>query len=86
MFKKTKVREIIELLNKNLSAREIAEMLSVSRNTVSYLDNRSRQISPFLLQYEAKIGGEKFSIFVVVARMIGIFGSSRYSPRTVRNL
>ena len=35
MFKKTKVRQILELLNKNLSAREIARVLSVSRNSVA---------------------------------------------------
>ena len=37
MFKKTKVRAILELLNKNLSAREIAKTLSVSRNSVAYV-------------------------------------------------
>lgn len=35
MFKKTKVRSILELLGKGLSAREISKSLSVSRNTVS---------------------------------------------------
>lgn len=39
MFKKTKVREILEFLNKGLSAREIAEVLNVSRNTISYIKN-----------------------------------------------
>ncbi|MCR4611151.1 MAG: HTH domain-containing protein, partial [Lachnospiraceae bacterium] len=35
MFKKTRVRSILELLDKELSARDIAKSLSVSRNTVS---------------------------------------------------
>ena len=37
MFKKTKVRQILELLNRNLSGREIAEVLNVSRNTVAFI-------------------------------------------------
>ena len=35
MFKKTKVRSILELLGKNLSAREAAKVLGVSQNTVT---------------------------------------------------
>ena len=35
MFKKTKVRSILELLGKNLSAREESKVLGVSRNTVA---------------------------------------------------
>ncbi len=35
MFKKTRVRGILELLGRNLNAREVAKTLSVSRNTVS---------------------------------------------------
>ena len=35
MFKKTKVRSILELLGKNLSAREMSKILGVSRNTVA---------------------------------------------------
>lgn len=35
MFKKTKVRSILELLGKELSAREVSKILSVSRNTVA---------------------------------------------------
>lgn len=35
MFKKTKVRSILELLGKDLSAREVSKVLSVSRNTVA---------------------------------------------------
>ena len=35
MFKKTKVREVLELLNKGLSAREIAKALAVSQNSVA---------------------------------------------------
>ncbi len=35
MFKKTKVRSILELLGKNLSAREVSRVLGVSRNTVA---------------------------------------------------
>ena len=35
MFKKTKVRSILELLDKGLSAREVSKSLGVSRNTVS---------------------------------------------------
>lgn len=35
MFKKTKVRSILELLGKNLSAREVSKVLGVSRNTIA---------------------------------------------------
>lgn len=35
MFKKTKVRSILELLGKGLSARDVSKCLRVSRNTVS---------------------------------------------------
>ena len=35
MFKKTKVRSILELLEKGLSGREASKVLSVSRNTIS---------------------------------------------------
>lgn len=35
MFKKTRVRQIIELLQKNLSDREISNVLSVFRNSVA---------------------------------------------------
>ena len=35
MFKKTRVRQIIELLQKNLSDREISNVLGVSRNSVA---------------------------------------------------
>lgn len=35
MFKKTKVRSILELLGKDLSAREVSKCLGVSRNTVT---------------------------------------------------
>lgn len=35
MFKKTKVRSILELLGKDLSAREVSKCLGVSRNTVA---------------------------------------------------
>ena len=35
MVKKTRVRSILELPGRNLSAREVAKSLSVSRNTVS---------------------------------------------------
>ena len=41
MFKKTRVRQIIELLQKNLSDREISSVLGVSRNSVA----RIRQAS-----------------------------------------
>ena len=41
MFKKTRVRQIIELLQKNLSDREISNVLGVSRNSVA----RIRQVS-----------------------------------------
>ena len=37
MFKKTKVREILTLLNQNLSTREIERALSVSKNTVAFI-------------------------------------------------
>lgn len=35
MFNKTKVRSILELVGKDLSAREVSKVLSVSRNTVA---------------------------------------------------
>ncbi len=35
MFKKTKVRSILELLGKNLSAREVSKVLGISRNTAA---------------------------------------------------
>ncbi len=35
MFKKTKVRSILELLEKNLSAREVSRVLGVSGNTAA---------------------------------------------------
>ena len=35
MYKKTKPRSVMELLNKNLSEREVASTLSCSRNTVA---------------------------------------------------
>ena len=35
MFKKTKVRSILELLGKNLNAKEASKILGVSRNTVA---------------------------------------------------
>ena len=37
MFRKTKVRQILELLHKNLSAREISKTLKVSRNSVAFV-------------------------------------------------
>ena len=37
MFKKTKVRQILELLHKDLSAREISKTLKVSRNSVAFV-------------------------------------------------
>lgn len=37
MFKKTRVRQIIELLQKNLSDREISNVLGVSRNSVTHI-------------------------------------------------
>ena len=37
MFKKTKARQILELLHKALSAREISKTLNVSRNSVAYV-------------------------------------------------
>ena len=39
MFKKTKVRSILELLGKDLSAREVSKVLGVSRNTVSEIQS-----------------------------------------------
>ncbi|MCF0229082.1 MAG: hypothetical protein HUJ76_05240 [Parasporobacterium sp.] len=35
MFKKTKVRGILELLGKDLSGRKMSKVLGVSRNTVA---------------------------------------------------
>lgn len=37
MFKKTKVRQILELLHKDLSAREISKILNVSHNSVAFV-------------------------------------------------
>ena len=37
MFKKAKVRQILELLRKDLSAREISKTLNVSRNSVAFV-------------------------------------------------
>ena len=37
MFKNTKVRQILELLHKDLSAREISKTLNVSRNSVAFV-------------------------------------------------
>ncbi len=37
MFKKTKVRSVLELLQKNLSARDVSKILGVSRNTVAHI-------------------------------------------------
>lgn len=39
MYKKTKVREILYLLSREISASEIAETLHVSRNTVAHIKN-----------------------------------------------
>ena len=41
MFKKTRVRQIIELLQKDLSNSRISEILSVSRNSVARIRNKS---------------------------------------------
>ena len=41
MFKKTRVRQIIELLQKDLSNKAISEILSVSRNSVTRIRNES---------------------------------------------
>ena len=41
MFKKTRVRQIIELLQKDLSNKAISEILSVSRNSVARIRNES---------------------------------------------
>ena len=41
MFKKTRVRQIIELLQKDLSNSMISEILSVSRNSVARIRNKS---------------------------------------------
>ena len=35
MFKKTKVRSILELLGKDLSGSEVSKVLGISRNTVA---------------------------------------------------
>ena len=39
MFKKTRVRQIFELLQKDLSNKTISEILSVSRNSVARIRN-----------------------------------------------
>ncbi len=43
MYKKTKPRSVMELLNKNLSEREVAAILGCSRNTVSEIKELCRQ-------------------------------------------
>lgn len=43
MYKKTKPRAIMELLNKNLSEREVASTLSCSRNTVTGVVERMKK-------------------------------------------
>jgi len=43
MYKKTKPRSVMELLNKNLSEREVASILGCSRNTVSEVKELCRQ-------------------------------------------
>ncbi len=45
MYKKTKPRSVMELLNKNLSEREVAAILGCSRNTVSEIKELCRQLS-----------------------------------------
>lgn len=35
MFKKTKVRSILEILGKNLGAGEVAKVLGVSKSTIA---------------------------------------------------
>lgn len=37
MFKKTRVRQSLELLHKDLSASEISKTLKVSRNSVAFV-------------------------------------------------
>ena len=41
MFKKTRVRQIVELLQKDLSNKVISEVLNVSRNSVARIRNKS---------------------------------------------
>ncbi len=43
MYKKTKPRSVMELLNKNLSEREVASLLGCSRNTVSDIKELCRR-------------------------------------------
>ena len=43
MYKKTKPRSVMELLNKNLSEREAAAILGCSRNTVSEIKELCRR-------------------------------------------
>lgn len=43
MYKKTKPRSVMELLNKNLSEREVASTLSCSRNTVAGIIARCKK-------------------------------------------
>ncbi len=43
MYKKTKPRSVMELLNKNLNEREAAAILGCSRNTVSEIKELCRQ-------------------------------------------
>ena len=75
MFKKTKIRSILELLynEQNFSEREIAEMLGVSRNTVKGI--RESFVSSGLKIYENSSNTVKESeIIRFLLSMNGIIG------------
>lgn len=59
MFKKTRVRQIIELLQKNLSDREISNALGVSRNSVARIrqssDDCSREWDELLMMTDDEL-------------------------------
>ena len=63
MFKKTKVREILELLNKGLSAREIAKVLAVSRNSVASVKEIYDQCDKDWDEIKAMSDDELYSFF-----------------------
>lgn len=63
MFKKTKVREIIILLKKDLSTREIESTLSVSRNTVAFIKKEYDKCDKEWDDIEAMNDDELYALF-----------------------
>ena len=63
MFKKTKVRQILELLNKDLSTREIERILSVSKNTVSFIKKEYNKCDKEWEDIEVMNDDELYALF-----------------------